>query len=128
MHCADQGGDTAIFTQLLTIGRRNLSVTDKHGKTFLDHVCMSGSAQRLAEYYKVEYNLKDVSMSTWSPLHWACRTGSYEILKLLNDTGVQASIVETSEPPAKWTPMDIAAYFNNHQLVSSHGKLKKTHD
>lgn len=59
--------------------------------------------------------------SAWSPLHWACRNGDFEVLRDLTDAGVKMSSCVTLEPPGLWTPLDIAKYHRNMNLVSDRG-------
>ena len=42
--------------------------------------------------------------------------GSRETLELLTHLEKDAWAVETNEPKAKWSPLDIAVYFNNRKL------------
>lgn len=53
------------------------------------------------------------SPTTWTPLHWACRTGGSELIQLLLDHGFHKSLVHTRHPSAWWTPMSIGVFHRN---------------
>ena len=115
-----------VFNCLLNAGF-NPTATDKNGKTILDYGSMSPSSAIIKTVLKMKYPNNDCPSSLWSPLHWACRRGDFEIVRQLSDAGLKMSCVVTLEPPATWTPLDVALYCGNRNLISKYGSVTNGH-
>ena len=118
-------GNIKAYDELIATGICNLNVQNRLGKTVLDCICISESVKMLKTFLDMDQHrsLGDSPPSVWSPLHWACRTGTFEFLEMLNNTGFHTWVVETKMPAAKWTPLDIGVYYRNPNLVSDEGEL-----
>ena len=97
----------------------NPTVTYKHEKTILNYGSISASLDMVKKILITQYfyNRDNYSHSPWSLLHWACRKGDFEIIRLLSNMGLKASPVLTSEPVTLWIPLNIARYCGNINLI-----------
>jgi ankyrin repeat protein len=50
----------------------------------------------------------------WTPLHWACRNGDVDTVRLLTDSGANLH----SKNIQGQTPLDVAIFCNNGSLMS----------
>lgn len=101
------------------------TVIDGRGLTLLDYACFSKSKNMVLKV--LEFDDHQTIYHSWSPLHWACRKGNFEIIRHLVDAGITASVVLTTESSISWTPLDVAIYHRNRNLVSSDGVLHDSH-
>jgi ankyrin repeat protein len=120
IHLAALGGHLDAFSYLQSQGAR-LEALDKMGRSVVDYAAM-GSNVALVDKV-LELVVPDVSQGrdTWSPLHWACRTGGVDIVQKLLDYGFEPSAVQTVEPNHWWYPLDIADYCRNTRLLGYSG-------
>ena len=124
LHAAAGSGSLKIFDYCLDMGFSS-SEQDSHGKTVLEYACISGSRELIERILKLN-DYKDSrtqSSYPWSLLHLVCRKGSFDTLKLLSEAGVDPSSVETTLPLAHWTPLDIARYYSNTNLINQDGAI-----
>ena len=123
-HHAARGGSVEVLSCLLQ-GKSMLLNEDKFGRNMFDYASMSGSlkmVEKVLELYQYN-NVNTRSSSQWSPLHWACRNGTYGILELLTKSSVQSQEVDTKMPAVSWLPLDIAVYWKNTNLISEDGRI-----
>jgi ankyrin repeat protein len=95
LHFADQGIDPLT--------------KDAKGDDLLSYASSSGSLQ----VFKVALGMAPILAvydGHWSPLHWACRGGNFEYVKLLVESGLQGHCVTLPQPEAIWSPADIAIH------------------
>ena len=125
IHCVARWGYLDLFNQLYNTGNVNLRFVDRHRKSVLDYACISGNLHLVDRVLCLirEDGYTRHSKSIWSPVHWACRSGSFELVALLQRAGEKAGPVSTIQPLASWTPLDIAIYHNNWDLLSMDGDL-----
>jgi ankyrin repeat protein len=56
--------------------------------------------------------------SYWTPLHWACRAGNFELLEQLVEKGFRSRCVTTTQPQDDWSPLDVARYHGNEEMLN----------
>ena len=100
----------------------DVAAKDKRDFTTL-HYAAAGSSldvlERILRYPHSEWEKRN----GWSTLHWAARTGDSRMLKVLSDIGIKERLVDTSEPPGRWTAVSIATFHQNKNFIS-----KLSHD
>ena len=69
-------------------------------------------------------SIEDASSNVFSLLHMACMHGDLELLKFLVDAGIKVTTISTTEPLATWSPLDIAIYCENGNLITANGDLR----
>jgi len=122
LHLAARGGHIETINNLLALGM-DINVKDMRGDQILSYAASGASAltvQRILQHPSLCVEESD----GWSPLHWACRIGDAEVLRLLIDRGFQGHVVRTSEPQALWTPYSIAIFHGNRKLLSELGNWR----
>lgn len=67
-------------------------------------------------------SLAHTSLGIWSPVHWACRRSSFGCLKVLASAGIQSGTVTTKTLSESWSPLDIAIFYDNKNLLSDSGE------
>ncbi|KAK2875038.1 hypothetical protein FQN49_001836 [Arthroderma sp. PD_2] len=121
-HLAARGGHVEILKYLLEKGIDPQS-TDSTGRGIVHYAACGGSAEAVRMALAALPPGSEISKSVWSPLHWACRAGSIEIVNILREYGVQDSTVTTHEPDEiQWTPYRIALFHLNTDLVKRWGQ------
>jgi ankyrin repeat protein len=55
----------------------------------------------------------------WTPLHWACRASSAEVVELLIEAGFRSKCVALSEPEGQWSPLSVAIYHRNQAMLEN---------
>jgi ankyrin repeat protein len=53
----------------------------------------------------------------WSPLHWACRAGASDVVERLLEEGLSSHRVTISQFPGEWTPLSIALFHRNKDML-----------
>ncbi|XTI84042.1 ankyrin repeat protein, partial [Cenococcum geophilum] len=122
LHLAARGGHISTMDSLLALGM-DINVKDMRGDQILSYAASGASAltvQRILQHPSLCVEESD----GWSPLHWACRIGDAEVLRLLIDKGFQGHVVRTSYPQALWTPYSIAIFHGNRKLLSELGNWR----
>jgi len=115
LHFAARGGKKETFDYLIGLGM-DPTVKDAKGDTIIHYAASGRSLELLSELLDKDY--VDYSQSLWwSPLHWACRAGSAEIIELLVEKGVTGGCVTTTQPDQQWTPYSIAVFHQNRSLL-----------
>ncbi|RDW56499.1 hypothetical protein BP5796_13140 [Coleophoma crateriformis] len=122
-HFAARGGHLDILEYLLARGMRASSL-DIQGNGLL-HYAASGASFDVVQRTIAFYNPTPEHGNNWSPLHWACRSGSAAVINLLLENGFHESVVTTTDPDTSWSPYSIAAFHQNKTLL---GELEKDVD
>ncbi|KAF7507147.1 hypothetical protein GJ744_010829 [Endocarpon pusillum] len=111
LHVAAGGGNIDCVNYLLDRGLR-CSDKDNDGNDVFHYACSGASIKVVRRILELDPPVID-SFSTWTPLHWACRTGDGELIQLLLSHGFRTSSVHTKIPSASWTPMSIGVFHRN---------------
>jgi ankyrin repeat protein len=119
LHIAARGGHMEAVDFLLSLGL-DINAKDKKGDTAL-HYAASGASFEVLQRILQLPQLKIFDDTSWSPLHWACRVGDAQTIKLLMDKGIKESVITTLEPPGLYTPYAIALFHQNRKLISEKG-------
>lgn len=104
--------DNWNIAQQLTSDKTTITSEDYQGRNALHMACGVGSDSFVVELLKDDdlaaslINKPDVD--GWTPLHWACRSRSREIVQILLDKG--ADKAKRAVRPAAWLPYHVAAY------------------
>ncbi|KAH8749258.1 ankyrin repeat-containing domain protein [Hyaloscypha sp. PMI_1271] len=115
LHFAAYSGSLNLFEYFLRLGF-DVNSEDKGARKCI-HYAVSGSSAAIIKRIMLLAPISTANYAGWSLLHWACRAGDSEILRLLLDSGLEGTIVETSEPPKRWTPLLIAMFHQNWKLL-----------
>jgi ankyrin repeat protein len=121
-HFAAHGGNVEIMDYFLNLSL-NLNFKDKGAYSAI-HYAASGASLAAVDRILQSHSTDCAEDHFWSPLHWACRAGDPQILKLLVEKGIKANAVSTSEPPGRWTPIAIAFFHQNRKLVTADGGMQ----
>jgi ankyrin repeat protein len=122
VHMAILAGDIEVLEYLLPLGF-SLESRDSFGRGALKYAAMCPKikmARKILEMIPATHTHDD----SWSPLHWACRTGKLEIIRLFLDLRFQTTAVLTSEPNHLWSPLDVAIY-HGHSSILAHNDLQE---
>ncbi|MCJ1380976.1 hypothetical protein MMC17_004085 [Xylographa soralifera] len=122
LHLAARGANLEAFNYLIDAGF-DVTAQDGREQTILHSAASSASLSMVGRVSQLPYSPSTPKSLKWSPLHWACRSADFEVLRTLSDAGFRTSSVVTLEPPKSWTPLDIAVYHRNKNLVSDQGHL-----
>ena len=96
-----------------------LSTKDKFGRNLLDYASMSESSSMIQTILTMYCNGQLRSSSPWSPLHWVCRSGTVDMLEYLTEAEFECQTVKTDAPKARWSPFDLAVYYQNSSLIAA---------
>jgi ankyrin repeat protein len=116
LHNAAVKGETACMEYLLS-KEFSCKDVDNFGKSAFHYACISGSLSAVELILKHDPS-PNLDNSLWSPLHWAHRKGTPELVKFLEGLGVRAKSVQTLQPAWSWTPSSIAKYHHNANFES----------
>jgi ankyrin repeat protein len=117
LHIAARGGNIDCVNYLLDRGLC-CSDVDKIGNKAIHYACSSASAEVVRRVLELDPFVVD-NPDTWTPLHWACRSGGFEVIHLLLSHGFHKSLVHTKHPSAWWTPVSIGVYHKNPYFESN---------
>lgn len=81
--------------------------TDKQGRHVL-HFCAGQGNHRIAGWMLSEHpeTINDKDVDGWTPLHWACRRKSAQVIELLIERGAE----KNDRTKRGWKPIDVAKY------------------
>jgi ankyrin repeat protein len=115
LHLAARGGHLEIFNYLMDLGL-DPAGKDKRGFATLHYAAASCSLEVLKLALEIPRFDSEWS-NMWSALHWAARSGSFQMFQLLSEAGIKDTPVETLEPPGAWTALSIATFHQNIHLA-----------
>ena len=111
LHVAARGGHIDCVNYLLGSGLR-CSDVDNVGNSVFYYACSGGYTEVVRKVLELD-PLTVEGSNSWTSLHWACRTGGYELIHLLLSHGIQESVLQTTHPLACWTPASIGIFHQN---------------
>ena len=121
LHFAAVSGSIACVEYLVSKGY-DLDVLDIRGRSVLDYGCMSSSVKMVA-WISRRIRGRRSDQTSWSSLHWACRTGDFLLIKHLYDMGIRSTATHIKDLSGSWLPLDVARYNRNDLIISNSGSL-----
>jgi ankyrin repeat protein len=130
LHHATAYGNLDCLVYLLQQGL-DLSVVDKAGHSLILYGCASGSyvvVQKILDHDP--QCLHNHGTGSWSPLHWACRSGTPKLIDLVLEHGPHEQLVSANQPPASWSPVTIGYLHRNRRIgviekkINDHARAK----
>lgn len=119
LHSAALGGSLEVFEFLLK-RRFDIDARDKTRQTLLHYAAASSSLDVLERVLKLP-NIAELNASgaKWTPLHWAARNGTTEMINVLLKAGVQETFVESPDPPEFFSPWALAHFWGNTKILGN---------
>jgi ankyrin repeat protein len=115
LHLAARHGE--LDTYLLVAGTGiDPSLRDAKGDDVLSYAASSGSLQVFEAALSVA-PVSALQKGHWSSLHWACKGGNGEIVKLLLQCGLWGHSVALPPSEDKWSPADIAIHHGHLSML-----------
>ncbi|PZC90497.1 Arp, Ankyrin repeat protein, partial [Pyrenophora tritici-repentis] len=115
LHLAARGGHMDTFQYLISLGL-DPTTMDVKGD---DVLCYASSGRSLDIVNAIlGRSPKRLRESTqWDPLHWACRAGNVEVVRLLIEEGFCSRSVTILESEGQWSPLAIALFHGNDEML-----------
>jgi ankyrin repeat protein len=116
LHLTARGGHIGVTKYLINLGL-DVNAKDKRGESTLYYTASGGSLEvmeRILQSDPVIYT----NPGSWSPLHWAARSGNLQLFKLLREVGMTESTCHTAEPLCSWTSLKVAIFHQNTSLAA----------
>jgi ankyrin repeat protein len=117
LHLAARGGDVRCVDYLIERGL-DCNDKDKNGNSVIHYACSGASIEVVRRVLYLDTFVMS-STKTWTPLHWAYRTGDIELINLLRRHGYSDSSVHTAQPSASWKPVSIGLFHRNPHVESA---------
>ncbi|OCK74790.1 ankyrin [Lepidopterella palustris CBS 459.81] len=115
-HFAALGGNLRTLEFLQRLGV-DLAAIDSTGKSLVHYAAMGCNFEILRLALSQDDHKTTPDSPGWSPLHWACRKGDSSLVKLLLQYGFRPTEVSTIEPPYQWSPLAIAFFYDNRNIL-----------
>jgi ankyrin repeat protein len=125
LHLAARGGHTDTMEYLVSIGV-DPQIRNVIGDGLLTYAASGASLKVVKAILKMGPIYAEQS-GPWSPLHWACRKGSAEIVEELISNGIRTERVTTSQPRQDWTPASIAVFHGHQTMLEKLSSLSRFH-
>ena len=123
LHLAARKGQFDTFKYLLSLDLQ-WPEGDAKGDGLLSHALCGGSEEiikiSLDRDSKTPFESKN-----WTPLHWACRVASAEVVEMLIQAGYRSKPMTLSQPEGQWSPLSIARYHNNVDMLEKLSESSK---
>jgi ankyrin repeat protein len=115
LHLAARKGHLETVQYLLNLDLQ-CPEEDAKGDGLLAHAVCGGSKEVIK--ILIERDSKTPFESKhWTPLHWACREASAEVVEMLLQAGYRSKLVTLSQPEGKWSPLSVAIFHNNQNML-----------
>ncbi|KAA8620739.1 Pfs NB-ARC and Ankyrin domain protein [Pyrenophora tritici-repentis] len=115
LHLAARGGHMDTFQYLISLGL-DPTTMDVKGDDVLCYASSGGSLDIVnAILGRSPKRLRESTQ--WDPLHWACRAGNVEVVRLLIEEGFCSRSVTILESEGQWSPLAIALFHGNDEML-----------
>lgn len=115
LHLAVRGGHVETIKYLENQGLK-FTPLDAKGDGLVTYAASSGSPDVLRMVLNRGLEVSN-RPHHWSALHWACRAGNYEVVAVLLAQGVVCEAVIIPKLEGEWSPLDIAVYHGNGNIL-----------
>jgi ankyrin repeat protein len=115
LHLAAEGGHIESFEYLIGLGA-DPTVLDAKGDGILCYAAVGGNFEMVNTILNKTLGSERYSIH-WSPLHWACRAGQAEIVKLLLEKSLYSHLITTDDLEGQLSPLDVVTYAGQSQML-----------
>jgi ankyrin repeat protein len=123
LHLAAGKGRLETFQYLLSLDLQ-CPEEDAKGDGLLAHAVCGGSEDLIKLLVERESRTPFESKH-WTPLHWACRQASAEVVEMLLQAGYRSKPVTLSQPGGQWSPLSVAIFHNNQSMLDQLSESSK---
>lgn len=94
------------------------TMMDEKGDSLLNYASSGGSLSILnAVFDNTAVSL--IQSRHWSPLHWACRVGSFDVVERLLKEGFRGECITLPGSEIPWSPVSIAFFHGNEKMLEN---------
>jgi ankyrin repeat protein len=123
LHLAARKGHVETFLYLQDLDLQ-CAEEDAKGDGLLAHaVC--GGAKEIIKALLERDSKTSFESKHWTPLHWACRQASAEVVEMLLQAGYRSKPVTLSQPEGQWSPLSVAIFHNNQSMLDQLSESSK---
>jgi ankyrin repeat protein len=123
LHLAAGKGHLETFQYLLSLNLQ-CPEEDAKGDGLLAHAVCGGSEDIIKLLLERDSKMPFESKH-WTPLHWACRQASAEVVEMLLQAGYRSKPVTLSQPEGQWSPLSVAIFHNNQSMLDQLSESSK---
>jgi ankyrin repeat protein len=123
LHLAARKGHVELFQYLLSLDLQ-CPEEDAKGDGLLSHALCGGSEEIIKMLIDRDSKTPFESKN-WTPLHWACREASAKVVEMLIQAGHRSKLLTTSRPEGKWSPLSVAMYHGNKDVMENLSESSK---
>jgi ankyrin repeat protein len=123
LHLAARKGHFETFQYLLSLDLQ-YPEEDAKGDGLLAYAVCGGSRDIIKLLVERDSETQFESKH-WTPLHWACREASAEVVEMLLQAGYRSKPVTLSQPEGQWSPLSVAIFHNNQSMLDQLSESSK---
>jgi ankyrin repeat protein len=123
LHLAARKGHLETFQYLLSLDLQ-CPEEDAKGDGLLAHAVCGGS-EDIIKLLLERDSKTPLESKHWTPLHWACRQASAEVIEMLLQAGYRSKPVTLSQPEGQWSPLSVAIFHNNQSMLDQLSESSK---
>jgi ankyrin repeat protein len=123
LHLAVRKGHLETFQYLLSLDLQ-CPEEDAKGDGLLAHAVCGGS-EDIIKLLLERDSKTPFESKHWTPLHWACRQASAEVVEMLLQAGYRSKPVTVSQPEGQWSPLSVAIFHNNQSMLDQLSESSK---